>query len=381
MRERQTAAMSRIRRYTTIALAWSAAGVFCFTQDFVPRLYRNEQVPWQDVFIGWMAAMYICAVFTPVVLWAGRRWPIEQENRWKCVAVHAGFSALFSLTTCVIEGPVLAALGVLPSLMSKLPLMTATSVLLIYSFHGGVLRYWAVIGVQAVYRAHRNAQERERETLQLMIKSSELAAQLSTAQLSALKMQLQPHFLFNTLGAITSLVRQRDSQQAEMMIARLSDLLRLTLDEVHTQEVPLWRELEFLRLYLTIEQVRFQDRLRVRVAADENLSEALVPHMALQPLVENAVRHGLGASERGVCVEVAVSRSGDTLALTVTDDGPGSPAGFSGRGLGLANTRSRLERLYGSDAALVAENIDPRGVRVTLSLPFHTGRYEDRECA
>jgi LytS/YehU family sensor histidine kinase len=166
-----------------------------------------------------------------------------------------------------------------------------------------------------------------------------------------------------------------------MMIARLSDLLRLTLEDVHTHEVPLWRELEFLRLYLTIEQVRFQDRLRVRVAADENLSEALVPHMALQPIVENAVRHGLGASERGVCIEVVVSRSGDALVLTVSDDGPGSPAGFTGRGVGLANTRSRLERLYGSDASLVAENVSPRGVRVTLSLPFHTARYEDRECA
>jgi two-component system LytT family sensor kinase len=237
-----------------------------------------------------------------------------------------------------------------------------------------------VIGLQAVYRSHQNAQARERESLRLKIQSSELAAQLSAAQLSALKMQLQPHFLFNTLSAIMSLVRQQKTQQAEAMIARLSDLLRLTLDDVDTQEVPLWRELEFLRLYLSIEQVRFQDRLRVRIAADPDLSDAFVPHMALQPVVENAVRHGLGQSEQGVCIDVNASRVADTLVLTVTDDGPGSPSGFEGRGIGLANTRSRLTRLYGAGAALNAESVTPRGVRVTISLPFHVGRLEDQKC-
>ena len=346
----------------------------------MPRLYRSEQVPWHNVFVGWMAAMYVCAVFTPAVLWGGRRWPIERASRWKHVAVHAGLSAIFSLVTAAIEPPVLSALGVLPPVTRTAALTAVISAFVVNGFHGGVIRYWAVIALQAVYRSHRNAQERERESLRLTLKSSELAAQLSAAQLSALKMQLQPHFLFNTLGAITSLVRQRETQRAEAMIARLSDLLRLTLDDVDTQEVPLWRELEFLRLYLEIEQVRFQDRLRVRIAADAELADALVPHMVLQPIVENAVRHGLGRSEQGVCIEVEVSRAGDVLTLRVTDDGPGSPSGFEGRGIGLSNTRSRLARLYGSHAALVAEHVSPRGVSVGLSLPFHVDRLEDREC-
>jgi LytS/YehU family sensor histidine kinase len=203
---------------------------------------------------------------------------------------------------------------------------------------------------------------------------------LSAAQLSALKMQLQPHFLFNTLSAIMSLVRQQERQQAEAMIARLSDLLRLTLDDVDTQEVPLWRELEFLRLYLSIEQVRFKDRLRVEIRADPDLSDAVVPHMALQPIVENAVRHGLGQSEQCVSIDVKAMKVADTLVLTVTDDGPGSPTGFDVGGIGLANTRSRLARLYGSGADLVAENVQPRGVRVTLTLPFHTERVGEWAC-
>ena len=244
--------------HATLWLAWTAAGLFYFTQDFVPRLYRNEPVPWQHVFVGWMAAMYICAVFTPALLWLGRRWPIEQGSRWQRVALHFGCSAIFSAVTSAIEAPVLTALGVFPAVGPARSLGTVVSILLVNGFHGGVIRYWAVIGLQAVYRSHQNAQARERESLRLLVQSSELGAQLSAARLSALKMQLQPHFLFNTLGAIMSLVRQQKTQQAETMIGRLSDLLRLTLDDVNTQEVPLWRELEFLGLYLSIEQVRFR---------------------------------------------------------------------------------------------------------------------------
>jgi two-component system, LytTR family, sensor kinase len=372
--------MSTMRRYGWIALAWTAAGLFYFTQDSLPRLYFNQEISWR-AFTGWMGAMYICAVFTPAVLWVGRRSPVEQGNRWKHIAIHAGLSAIFSVATAAIEVPVMTALGVLPPPLVSLPITTAVSIYVVSGFHGGVLRYWAVIGLQAVYRSYRRAQERERESLELKLRSSELAAQLSTAQLSALKMQLQPHFLFNTLSAITSLVRQQQSQRAEAMIGRLSDLLRITLDDVHAQEVPLWRELEFLRLYLAIEQVRFQDRLRVHIAGDEDLSDAFVPHMAFQPIVENAIRHGLGQSEQGVCIDVNVCKLGEKLVLQVTDDGPGSPSGFEGRGIGLANTRRRLERLYGGKGTLVAENVAPRGVRVTLSLPFHVGRCEDRECA
>jgi two-component system, LytTR family, sensor kinase len=239
-----------------------------------------------------------------------------------------------------------------------------------------------VVGLQALFRSNREARRREREALELKIHSSQLAEQLTSSQLSALKMQLHPHFLFNTLGAIMVLVRQRKEQEAEMMLSRLSDLLRHTLDDVEAQEVPLWRELDFLRLYLSIEQVRFQDRLRLRIEAGPELSDALVPHMALQPIVENAVRHGLGQSEGPVLIHVSVSRTNAHLTLTVTDDGPGCPGPvFAGKGIGLTNTRNRLQRLYGANATLSAENRLPRGVQVTMTLPYRAGGPEQGECA
>jgi LytS/YehU family sensor histidine kinase len=185
-------------------------------------------------------------------------------------------------------------------------------------------------------------------------------------------MQLQPHFLFNTLGAIMVLVRKGEAHQAESMLARLSDLLRSALESVEAQEAPLWRELEFLRLYLSIEEVRFQDRLRVRIASDPTLTDALLPHMALQPIVENAVRHGLARSEAAVLIEVEARREADDMVLTVQDDGPGNlPLGFEGKGIGLTNTRSRLQRLYGERFSLSIENRTPRGVLVKMVLPFH----------
>jgi two-component system LytT family sensor kinase len=198
------------------------------------------------------------------------------------------------------------------------------------------------------------------------------------AQLGVLKMQLQPHFLFNTLNAIMVLVRQQKARQAEQMLAHLSDLLRCVLEDVEAQEVPLRRELEYLQLYLSIEQVRFQDRLRVEITADPNILDAAVPQMALQPIVENAVRHGIGRSSSAGRITISATRANDTLELRVEDDGPGFPSPGSvaddsplNKGIGLANTRARLQQLYGAQGRLQTEN-DPRGgARVTMVLPYH----------
>ena len=252
--------------------------------------------------------------------------------------------------------------------------------MLSFGLQGGVIRYWAVIALHAVYRSQKNAKTREREAFELKVQASELAQQLATAQLSSLKMQLQPHFLFNTLGAIMVLIQQQKTAQAEGMVEKLGDLLRLTLDDVETQEVPLWRELEFLRLYLSIEQVRFEDRLRVRIAPTL-LSEVLVPHMVLQPIVENAVRHGLGQSEEAVTIEVVATSSNGSLNLIVSDDGPGLLSAKPGRsGIGLTNTRNRLARLYGDSAHLVIRQTAGRGVRVTITLPIRTVPPEGSRC-
>ena len=361
----------RVRFIAGLWLAWTIAGLFYITQDSVPRLYRGQEVPWKYVFVGWMAGMYVCAALTPAVLWLGTRWPAER--RLANAAWHLGFSVVFSILATTLEVPLLLLLGVFPAARPPASIAAGVSVMLSFGIQGGVFRYWAVIALQAVYRSQRNAKLREQEAFELRVQASELARQLATAQLSTLKMQLQPHFLFNTLGAIMVLIQQQNTVQAEAMVARLGDLLRLTLEDVEAQEVPLWRELEFLRLYLAIEQVRFEDRLRVRIAPAPELDDVLVPHMVLQPVVENAVRHGLGQSEEAVTIEVAATSVHGSLMLVVLDDGPGLvPVTPGHSGIGLANTRARLARLYGDAAHLVVEPAADRGVRVTITLPMRT---------
>ena len=358
------------RRWLTYFLAWTGAGLFYISQDFLTRLTRNEAIPWANVLIGWMSAMYICAAFTPAILWFGQHWTLDGPRRWRAIAVHIAASVVFSLVSTAMEVPLLARLGLLPVFHGPGWFLKEFWALLPYDLHGGMLRYWAVVGVQAFLRSSGEVRRREREALELKV-------QLTAAQLGALKAQLQPHFLFNTLGAIMVLVRQQKTRQAEAMLSRLSDLLRHTLEDVEAQEVPLWRELEFLRLYLSIEQVRFEDRLKVRIDAGPEVSDALVPHMALQPIVENAVRHGMGQSEEPVLIEVAVARANGHLTLVVTDDGPGCSGGaFEGKGIGLSNTRARLSRIYGDAARFEAENREPRGVRVTMQVPYRTGEEE-----
>ena len=367
----------RIRLIVGVWLGWTIAGLFYIIQDMVPRLYQGGAVPWKYVFVGWMTGMYVCAALTPVVLWLSNRWPVERRIAY--AAWHLCFSVVFSILATTLEVPLLLLLGVFPALPPP-SLAAGVRIMLGFGIQGGVIRYWAVIALHAVYRSQKNAKSREREAFELKVQASELAQQLATAQLSSLKMQLQPHFLFNTLGAIMVLIQQQKTAQAEAMVEKLGDLLRLTLDDVEAQEVSLWRELEFLRLYLSIEQVRFEDRLRVRIAPT-TLSDVLVPHMVLQPIVENAVRHALGQSEEAVTIEVVAASSNGSLHLIVSDDGPGLLSPKPGRsGIGLTNTRNRLARLYGESAQLVIEPAAGRGVRVTITLPIRTALPEGSPC-
>ena len=210
-------------------------------------------------------------------------------------------------------------------------------------------------------------QLRERELL-----TSQLSAQLSQAKLQALRMQLNPHFLFNAMNSISMLVRRNDNTQAVRMLAGLSDLLRYVLEDSPADEVPLRDELSFLERYLEIEKVRFQDRLHVDIDAAEETLDAFVPNLLLQPLVENAIRHGVARKVTPGRVEIAARRLGDRLIVQVRDDGPGLGPSLGGSGVGLANTRSRLEQLYGAEQSFELRAGQPAGAVATLSLPFHT---------
>jgi two-component system LytT family sensor kinase len=352
-------------------LVFTAYGFFFWSQDLTRKLLWRDPTPGWHFLVSWLVGMYTVALLVPGILALGRRFPIERRVWLRRTALHLGASVVFSLVHLVLDSAVLVHLPILP----QIPKTFAATffVLLVLGFHGNLITYWLVIGLQHGVGVYRRSQEREREALRLSLEAAELQGQLVAAQLSGLKAQLQPHFLFNTLNAIMVLVRQHKSAAAEEMLARLSDLLRHILDEGAVQEVTLARELELVELYLGIEQVRFQDRLRVEIAADPAALDAAVPPLSLQPIVENAVRHGIGRRSAAGRLAVHAARVGERLEIRVVDDGPGptpEAANGAGQGIGLANTRARLARLYGEAAHLTLAHAPGGGAVATMVLPY-----------
>jgi LytS/YehU family sensor histidine kinase len=205
------------------------------------------------------------------------------------------------------------------------------------------------------------------------MRTFQLETQLARAQLQALRMQLNPHFLFNTLHSISALVRENNKALAIRMISELGDLLRQTLKLSGSQEVSLQDELQFIEKYLDLEQLRFQDRLSVRMMIEPETSLASVPYLILQPLVENAIRHGISKSLKASLIEVRASKENGNLILQVRDDGPGLPddwKGWNGGTIGLSNTKARLESLYHDGYQFDLKNATEGGVLARISIPF-----------
>jgi LytS/YehU family sensor histidine kinase len=236
------------------------------------------------------------------------------------------------------------------------------------NFSEGIGIYLLIALTSYTFSYHRRYREGQVKTLQL-------EAQLSQAQLHALKMQLHPHFLFNTLHSISALLN-KDTDSARKMITRLGDFLRLTLDNSGSQEVTLQQEIEFLSCYLEIERIRFQDRLVTRVDIPPQTLDAKVPNLILQPIVENAIRHGIAPRSTPGLIEIGAEQRNGTLRIQVRDNGPGLPAHRTSenlfqKGLGLSNTEGRLERLYGEAHLFDFSSSPTGGLVVTLEIPFH----------
>jgi sensor histidine kinase YesM len=357
-------------RYALYFLAWTLFSVFMFSQSIMQKIASKEATPWWHYLCSWLVGNYLWALITPGILWLGRRFPLDRNHWMRRTAIHLPLSVVVGILQLAVEAVILRALGVFPTMMVSL---AATFVfLMIIGFHQSILMYWMILAAQYGFGWYRRYEERKREALRLELRSSQLEGQLAQAHLSALKMQLHPHFLFNTLNAIMVLVRQEKGREAEEMLGRLSDLLRCVLEDVDAQEIPLRRELEYLQLYLSIEQVRFQDRLRVEIVAAPETLAAAVPHMVLQPIVENAIRHGIGRSLSAGHVRITARCVDGMLEMQVQDDGPGIAAAGPEqvRGIGLANTRERLSQLYGEAGRLTVENQPQGGVAATLVLPY-----------
>jgi two-component system, LytTR family, sensor kinase len=358
--------------WVSYLLAWTVVGLIYVGQSVTRRFYWDDPNPWQDLRY-WAVNISISALLTPLVVWAGRRFPLERAQLPRLMALHLALSVAWSLARILLEAMVHLSWDTVWPIAPDLTLQKEITLLLIFGFHSGVVAYWVVLIIHAALRNYGRLQETQQAALRSELRASQLEAQIAQARLGALKAQLQPHFLFNTLNAIVVLVRQQKGRLAEETLGRFSDLLRAVLADMDAQEVSLARELEYLRLYLSIEQLRFSDRLRVEIAVDPELLDAAVPHMALQPLVENAIKHGIGTRVTPGVIEIRAERAGDALRIAVRDDGPGfdSP-GAPGLRLGLANTRARLRQLYGERAELRCGSGADGGALVSLIIPYRT---------
>jgi len=355
-----------------IFAAWLVPALLSGFDAYMQSRLEGHPPDWHWVFfnsLDWL----LYAVLTPFVFRAGRRLPLQPPHLARNIALHfAG-----ALGMCVAW----AGLGTLLRLAIFPVAPDLTGLKVLREFAGwifttlpfGVGVYFALVGIE--HSLFYFAQARERETL-----AARLAAQLAEARLGALRMQLNPHFLFNSLNAITVLVRDRNTAAASRMLELLSGVLREVLRAEETPETTLAAELEFLERYLSIEQVRFSDRLRPRIEAGPAIAGAAVPRFLLQPLVENALRHGIARRADAGVLAIDARREGADLVLTVRDDGPGLTLGAPGvapgvapgsGGVGLANTRARLAALYGERASLHIANAEGGGVVATVRLPYH----------
>ncbi len=349
-------------KWLLIAAAWTLFGIFFASEAIVTRAYAGRPLNVGQTVTIWLICAYIWLAATPFILILTRRFPLDRQSWLKNTLIHIFLSSVFAIALLSVYVVITAWIGLQPADRSLWANLRSQY---IGTFHSEVLTYWAAVGLTHALIYYRKFRERE-------IRASQLEAQLARAQLDALRMQLQPHFLFNTLNTISVLMKE-NVELANHLLLRLSDLLRLALRNNDTHEVTLREELEFLRNYLEIEQTRFQDRLTVRYDIDEQAEDAQVPNLILQPLVENAIRHAVAPQPGKSIVEIRAVRSNGNIEIQVVDDGPGmQPATANGKGIGLSNTRARLDKLYGSAHSFQLSPADGRGLRVTVVLPYHT---------
>lgn len=336
---------------------WTALALLSVLSAVITFRQIGRPIEWRWLFTWRLADWYTCAIFTPLLIWMARRWPIER----------GGWTRTIPLWVVVVSLCVIAKYALLMRTIAALmPQAHSPSFreMLSQNFVFESMIFWALIGVIHAVLYYYRYREREKE-------AALLQGQLAEARLEALGAQLHPHFLFNTLQGVSTLLH-RDPDAADQMLARLSDLLRHTLRRAESQEVSLGDELETLDNYVAIQQVRFQDRLSVEKVIGPGAEAVLVPHFVLQPLVENAIEHGIARRAGAGRITIAAATNDDHLELSVTDDGSGVDHSndFPVEGIGLGNTRRRLAALYGERAALTLNPAPGGGLRVALIVPL-----------
>jgi two-component system LytT family sensor kinase len=353
-------------KWAIIVGFWIFFGVLNGTQIVVSVWMEGMHLPFWRLFatdfLGWL--IWIPA--TPIVLALGRRFPVERGTWWRVLPIHLGACVVISLGHAAFASYVNQSLSPFGPPREPRSFLEMLSGRAMSQFHLDLLIYGATLGVSYAVSYYFRYRERE-------FRASQLETQLAQAQLQTLKMQLHPHFLFNTLNGIAGLVRDNRNRSAVDMLAGLSDLLRYTLENAGKQEVALKEELEFLELYLDIQQMRFSDRLRVEMHIEPEVLDALVPNLILQPLVENAIRHGVSRRAGSGVVGVSAQRENGSLRIRIYDDGVGlrrDDGAATVEGVGLSNTRARLAQLYGERQRFSLSEREGGGVEASLVIPF-----------
>jgi signal transduction histidine kinase len=351
----QRTGMRNGRVLLLIVLGWAAAAVLHMTSGYAVYRLGGPAEP-LHVMLG--EPILRCAVLV-LETWAifaiTDRYPVQRASAVRNGLIQLGFAVPLILTRVLVYHYAGQALGLLAPGVSPLMAVAQLS-------SRGVVGYLLLVGVAHAVKYAQTARERE-------LAQSQLETQLAQGQLHVLKMQLHPHFLFNTLHAISTLVHSKPDQ-AEQMIANLSEMLRATLARRDAQEVTLREEIALLEPYLDIEKIRFGDRLSVTLQVPDDAMDAVVPHLLLQPLVENAIRHGIAPQPGGGRIAIRARVRGGSLEVEVEDDGVGMPADPRPDGVGLGNTRARLHRLYGERHAFRIDSSPGRATRVTVMMPL-----------
>jgi hypothetical protein len=361
-------------RAARIVVVWLGVAVFFSAQNVLVRVSRHLSIEWQwDVYHEFVYSL-TWAACTAIVLAAARRWRLEPGTGAGVLLRHLGLMLLLApvqiTATYLLHFAILAAAAIPPA-PELGPWLARLWPGIVWGTFTGCLYYWLILGVHAAFTYPRLYHAERTAAAELATRAARLESRLAHAQLDALRLQLHPHFLFNTLNAIAALAAA-DPTRAQRMLARLGELLRQTLEGDGAAEVSLERELALLAPYIDIQRMRFGDRLRFREEIAPDVRAALVPALILQPLVENAVQHGVSRRPDGATIVLRVERAGDRLGLEVEDDGPGPTSDPPVPGIGLANTRARLAQLYPDSHGFALRPGPAGGALVRVDIPFRT---------
>ena len=321
-------------------------------------------ISWAQLLAWNVTISFVWSLLTPIIYELSRHYPFDRANWQRSLLVHLAASVGLTFLSAIVL------VSINPFITwTKEPSVPYFAHVLSRTFMD-VQRYWYVLLITQAIAYYGKYQERQ-------IFSSQLEAQLANAQLEVLKIQLEPHFLFNTLNSIAALARH-NGEAAEHMTLQLADLLRMSLDGIGVHEVPLQQELTFLQKYVDIQLVRFHDRLQVEMDVDPRTLETLVPNFILQPLVENAIRHGIGPRRSLGFIRISTWRDRDDVWMEIRDNGTGFTRGglMPPEGVGLRNTRGRLRQLYNEDHAMVLEDAPGGGCTVKIRVPYRTKTEE-----